>query len=188
MSITTAGDAIRYEEFRTADTAAMRRFFADAYPPSWRVGAVSDGAQSTHRRFATDSVTLNEVLIDGRLSCEIEAFDTVLAIHPLSGSMAVTAEPKRGLETVVIAADALPCAIDVEDARFRVVGLGMRELSRVASEGKSIPPQHVRFLDYKPRSAAAANSRPGRWTTSSPASATWIARVSRCWSGRPRTC
>ncbi|MHA7650091.1 helix-turn-helix transcriptional regulator [Mycobacterium sp. ML4] len=153
-----APDAVRYAKFHTAEPEAARRFFAQAYCPGWRTSSLTAGASLTHHRFETDAVTVDEVLIEGRLGCEIRTSDAVVVIQPRAGSLTLAGDPGTRMDSPVIAADGLPCAIQANTARFHVVRMDLRHLSQVAADKTGPLPQQIRFASCRPRSAAVAQT------------------------------
>lgn len=69
--------AVRYEQFRTGDPDAARRFFAEAYTPGWQITGLARGAVVVHRRCEAGSITFDEVMVQGRVGCEIPPADSV---------------------------------------------------------------------------------------------------------------
>ncbi|OBK31124.1 AraC family transcriptional regulator [Mycobacterium asiaticum] len=151
---------MRYEKFHTADSESARRFFASAYPPGWRITSLANGSSVSHRRFATDSVTVDELLIEGRMGCEIRTSDAVVVVHPRAGSLTLAGNSARRVDTPVIAADDLPCAIQADTARFHVVSMNQRQLSQSAADRSGPLPQSIRFASCRPCSAAMTHA----WT------------------------
>ncbi|MDT5349378.1 MAG: hypothetical protein QOH91_2665, partial [Mycobacterium sp.] len=84
--------ALGYQKFRTNDSDAVRRFFASAYTPGWRIDGIARRSAVTHQRCETGSMTLDEVLIQGRVDCEISAAESYVVIQPRAGSFTVTGE------------------------------------------------------------------------------------------------
>ena len=103
--------AVRYEQFRTVDAFAARRFFAGAYQPGWRLTGLASGSAVSHRRWQARSVTLDEVAIEGRARCEVPAADSVLVIQPRAGSLTVADGPIPTADCPVLVAHGIvPCA------------------------------------------------------------------------------
>lgn len=151
---------VRYEKFYTAESQAARQFFAHAYTPGWRTSSLSTGSSVTHHRFESDAVTIDEVLIEGRVGCEIRTTDAVVVIHPRAGSLTLAGDPGTRMDSPVIAADGLPCAVQANTARFHVVRMDLRHLTQVAAEKAGPLPQQIRFASCRPRSTAVART----WT------------------------
>ncbi|MDP7725799.1 helix-turn-helix transcriptional regulator [Mycobacterium sp. TY814] len=155
---TRAPDAVRYEKFHTSDSEAAQRFFAQAYHPGWRISSLAGGSSVTHHRFVSEAVTVDELLIEGRVGCEIRATDAAVVIHPRAGSLTLAGDPGTRMDTPVIAADDLPCAIQANTARFHVVQLDLRHLTQVAADRNGPLPQQIRFAGCRPRSTAVART------------------------------
>ncbi len=156
---TRAPDAVRYEKFHTAEPEAAKQFFAQAYQPGWRTSTLPSGSSVTHQRFETDPVTIDEVLIEGRVGCEIRSTDAVVVvIHPRAGSLTLAGDPGTRLETPVIAADGVPCAIQANTSRFHVVRMDLRHLTQVAVDKSGPLPQQIRFTGCRPRSMALSRT------------------------------
>ena len=150
--------AVRYEQFRTADPDAARRFFADAYRPGWRLAGLSSGSAVAHRRCEADSMTFDEVQIHGRASCTIPPADSVLVIQPRAGSLTVTGGPLPIADCPLLVAHGMSCVMHVNAARFAVVSLGPDVLHKVAADGLRPLPQQIQFLNWRPRSRAAVRA------------------------------
>lgn len=157
---TSAPDAVRYAKFHTSDSEAARRLFAQAYQPGWRTSTLTSGSSVTHQRFQSDVVTIDEVLIEGRVGCEIRTSDAVVVIQPRAGSLTLAGDPGTRMDTPAIAADGLPCAIQANTARFHVVRMDLRHLSQVAADKTGPLPQQIRFTSCRPRSMAVSRA----WT------------------------
>lgn len=155
---TRTPEIIRYAKFHTAESEAAKRFFAQAYQPGWRTSSLTGGSSVTHQRFESAAVTIDDVLIEGRVDCEIRTTDAVVAIHPRAGSLTLAGDTGSRLDTPVIAADGLPCAIQANTARFHVVHMDLRHLAQVAAEKTGPLPQQIRFASCRPRSTAAARA------------------------------
>jgi AraC-like DNA-binding protein len=155
---TRAPEAVRYKKFHTADTETARQFFAQAYQPGWRISSLTGGSSVTHQRFESEAVTIDEVLIEGRVGCEIRTTDAVVVIHPRAGSLTLAGDPGIRMETPVIASEGLPCAIQANTARFHVVRMDLRHLSQVAAERTGPLPQQIRFTSCRPRSMAVSRA------------------------------
>lgn len=155
---TRAPEAVRYTKFHTADSETARQFFAKAYQPGWRISSLTTGSSITHQRFESQTVTIDEVLIEGRVGCEIRTTDAAVVIHPRAGSLTLAGDPGIRMETPVIASDGLPCAIQANTARFHVVRMDLRHLSQVAAEKTGPLPQQIRFTSCRPRSMAVSRA------------------------------
>lgn len=144
--------AVRYEQFRTVEPEATRRFFAGAYAPGWRVSELAGQLAVTHRRCAAASLALDEVLIQGRLTVEIPPADSVLVIQPRAGSLTVTGGPFPNVDSPVLVAHGMSCALRVSGARFDVVTIAADALCKVAADWQAPLSQQIRFLNWRPRS------------------------------------
>ncbi|HTX93913.1 MAG TPA: hypothetical protein VME67_03135 [Mycobacterium sp.] len=63
--------SVRREQFRTIDAQAARQFFAGAYRPGWRISGLASRSAVSHRRCEAGSMTMDEVMIRGRVAVEI---------------------------------------------------------------------------------------------------------------------
>ncbi|ORV44596.1 AraC family transcriptional regulator [Mycobacterium conspicuum] len=137
---------------------AARRFFSGAYAPGWRLTGLTTGSAVNHRRCQARSITLDEVLIEGRLRCEIPAADTVVVIQPRAGSLTVTDGPLPTAECPVLVANGTLGALDLNTARFGVVSIAADVLHKAAAERRVPLPQQIQFLSWQPRSPAAVRA------------------------------
>ncbi|MCV7379253.1 AraC family transcriptional regulator [Mycobacterium alsense] len=147
--------AIRYEQFRTVDPEAARRFFAGAYAPGWRVSGSASQLVVTHRRCAAPSLALDEVVIQGRLTVEIPPAESVLVIQPRAGSLTLTGGPFPNVEGPVLVANGMSCALRVNGARFDVVTIAAAALRKVAADWQAPVAHQIRFVNSRPRSRSA---------------------------------
>jgi AraC-like DNA-binding protein len=147
-------DAIRHYHFHSTDPESARQFFQDAYTPGWRVEGLRPGSAVTQRRCDTGLITIEELLIEGRASCEIRATDRVMVIRPLGGSVTVDGAPNKRLDTPLLVADGLPCVLQTNAVRFGVVGIDAKVLRKVAGERSAPLPPHIQFLSSQPQSPA----------------------------------
>jgi len=150
--------AVRYEQFRTVQPEAMRRFFAGAYTPGWRVSGLTSRSAVTHRRCAGDSLAIDEVLIHGPSIFEIPPGETVVVIQPRAGSLTVTGGPFPNVDCPVLVAHGMSCALQVNGARFDVVSIAPEALHKITADWHSPPSQHIRFLNWRPRSRGAVRA------------------------------
>lgn len=151
--------ALTYKQFHTAELGAARRFFASAYKPGWRINELSKDVAVVHRRCEARSMMLDELLIQGRVECEISADEFVYVIQPRAGSLSVMDEPFPSPDYPLLVADGTPCLLDVNVARFDVVSIGANVLHKVAAaEQRSPLPPQIRFLTCYPRSLSAARA------------------------------
>jgi AraC-like DNA-binding protein len=150
--------ALRHEQYRTHDPDDARRFFAAAYAPGWQLTGLGRGSAINHRRCDTGSVSLDEVMIQGRVRCEIPGAKPVLVIQPRAGSLSTAASSFREVECPVLVADGMSTVLQVNSARFDVVRIGEDVLRKVAAGQHAPLPQKIRFLDWRPRSRAAVRA------------------------------
>lgn len=148
--------AVRHEQFRTFDPDDARRFFAATYTPGWRITGIGRGAAVKHRRYTAPAITLDEVLMHGLVNCQIPGADDVQVIQPRAGALTVDANPFPEPGHPVLVAHGMPCLLHVNSARFDVVSIGSDVLRRAAAGHYAPLPQKIRFLDWRPRSSAAA--------------------------------
>lgn len=158
QSTTLAREALRHEQFHTADPDAAQRFFAAAYRPGWRTGRLMKGSAVTHRRCAADVITIDEVVIQGRFDCDIRAADSVLVIQPRVGSLTITGDRVVAADAPVLAADGIERLLQVNSASFHVVCIEPGLLRKVAAAGQTPLPQQIQFLSSRPRSDAAVRA------------------------------
>lgn len=149
---------LRYEQFRTDDPVAARLFFARAYSPGWRIDGLTTGSAVTHSRWQAGSMTLDEVLIQDHVSCEIAAIDSVVVIQPRTGPLSVTAGESPTLDWPLLVAPGLPCVLRGNSVRFEVVIIALDVLHRVAADGSAPLPQRIQFQEGRPRSRAAVRA------------------------------
>ncbi|ORW91552.1 AraC family transcriptional regulator [Mycobacterium sp. IEC1808] len=150
--------AVRYEQFRTVQPDAMRRFFAGAYSPGWRVSGLTTRSALTYRQCAVDSLTIDEVLVHGPAIFEIPPAETVVVIQPRAGSLTVTGGPFPNVDCPVLVAHGLSCALQVNSARFDVVTIAPEALHKITMDWRSPPSQRIRFLNGRPRSRGAVRA------------------------------
>jgi AraC-like DNA-binding protein len=150
--------AVRYEQFRTGDPDAARRFFADAYRPGWQITGLARGSAVIHRRCQADSMTFDEVMIQGRVSCNIPPADSVLVIQPRAGSLTVTGGPLPIADCPLLVAHGMSCVMQVNAARFDVVSIAADVLRKVGADRLAPLPQQIQFLSWRPRSRAAVRA------------------------------
>ncbi|WP_241520485.1 helix-turn-helix transcriptional regulator [Mycobacterium paraense] len=150
--------AVRYEQFRILEPEAIRRFYAGAYTPGWRVGGMTSRSTVTHRRCSTASMAIDEVTIHDQLILEIPPADTVVVIQPRAGALSVTGGPFPSVDCPILVAHGMSCALRVSGARFDVVSIAPDALHRVAADGHAPPSHQVRFLNWRPRSRGAVRA------------------------------
>jgi AraC-like DNA-binding protein len=149
---------LRYEQFHTVEPEAVRQFFAAAYRPGWRVSELTSRPAVTHRRCETGLLTVDEVLVQGRLGLEIPPADTVVVIQPRAGSLTVTGGPFPDLDCPLLIAHGMSCVLRVNGARFDVVTVTAEALQNVAFDRHARPSQQIRFLNWCPRSHGAVRA------------------------------
>jgi AraC-like DNA-binding protein len=150
--------AVRYEQFRTVEPEAMRHFFAGAYRPGWRVSELAGRSAVTHRRCESGLITVDEVLVQGRLGLEIPPADTVVVIQPRAGSLTVMGGPFPDVDSPLLVAHGMSCALRVNDARFDVVTIAAEALHKVAGDRHAPLAQQIRFLNWRPGSHGAVRA------------------------------
>ena len=123
---------LRHYRFHTTEPEAARRFLEDAYTPGWRIDGLAPDAAVTQRRCDTGLITVDEVRIEGRASCDIRATDRVVVIRPLAGSMTVDSEPPERLDNPLLVAAGLPCVLQTNAVRLAVVCIDVSLLRKVA--------------------------------------------------------
>ncbi|MDD4867783.1 MAG: AraC family transcriptional regulator, partial [Mycobacterium sp.] len=142
--------AVRCEQFRTTDPEAARLFFAGAYAPGWRVTGLARGSVVAHRRCEADSVTVDDVLIQGRVSCQIPPADSVVVIQPRAGSLTVQGAASPSPDCPVLVAHGMSGVLQVSGARFDVVTIATDVLHKVAADLQAPLSQQIRFLSARP--------------------------------------
>ena len=150
--------ALRYEQFRTIDPDTARRFFASAYAPGWQLAGLARGSAVTHRRCEARSMTVDEVQIQGTVSCEIPPADSVVVIQPRAGTLTVTGDPLPSADWPVLVAHGMSCVLQLDAARFDVVSIADEVLHKGAADGHAPLPRQIQFLNWRPRSRAAVRA------------------------------
>jgi len=150
--------AVRYEQFRTVEPEAARRFFARAYAPGWGVSGLTSRSSVTHRRCAAGSMAVDEVLIQGPSVFEIPSGDTVVVIQPRAGALTVRGAPMPNVDCPVLIAHGMSCALRVNGARFDVVTVPADALQKVAADWQAPLSKHIRFLNWRPISRGAVRA------------------------------
>ncbi|MGO9746274.1 MAG: helix-turn-helix transcriptional regulator [Mycobacterium sp.] len=153
-----AAAAVRYEQFRSIEPQAARQFFAGAYNPGWRVAGITGRFAVNHRRSQTNSVAVDELVIQGRATLEIPASDTLVVIQPRAGSLTVAGGPLPAADCPVLVAHGMSCALQPNGARFDVVSVAPDALHRVAAACGAPVSQQAQFLHWRPRSRAAVRA------------------------------
>ncbi|OBI55573.1 AraC family transcriptional regulator [Mycobacterium sp. E796] len=159
---TQSAAAVRYEQFRTVQPDAMRRFFAGVYSPGWRVSGLTTRSAVTHRRCAAASMAIDEVLIHGPAIFEIppaeNPAENIVVIQPRAGSLTLTGGPFPNVDCPVLVAHGMSCALQVNGARFDVVTIAPDALHKITVDWRSAPSQRIRFLNWRPRSRGAVRA------------------------------
>lgn len=150
--------AVEYKQFRSSDVQAARRLFAGAYRPGWRLSGFTGHCAVSHRRRDTGSMTVDEVAIQGRLTLEIPAADTVVVIQPRAGSLSVAGGPSATADFPILVTHGMSCVLHCNGARFDVVVLAAEVLHAVAAEWHTALSQQTQFLKWRPRSRAAVRA------------------------------
>lgn len=151
-------DAVQYKQFRTADAHEARRFLAGAYQPGWRLAALGNHVVVSHRRSDAGSMTVDEVMIQGRVTLEIPAADTIVVIQPRAGSLSVGGGPVVTADFPILAANGMSCELHCNGARFDVVTVEADVLHKVAADRHTSLGQQTRFVNWRPRSRAAVRA------------------------------
>lgn len=148
---------VQYKQFRTADAHEARRFFVAAYQPAWRISGLVSHAVS-HRRSDAGSMTVDEVIIQGRVILEIAADETIVVIQPRAGSLSVAGGPLATADFPILVAHGMPCVLHCNEARFDVVSVGADVLNKVAADWQTSLGQPTQFVNWRPRSRAAVRA------------------------------
>ena len=149
---------VQYKQFRTADAQAVRRFFAGAYQPGWRVSGLASHAAVSHRRSDAGSMMVDEVMIQGRVTLEIPAADTIVAIQPRAGSLSVAGGPVATADFPILVAHGMPRVLHCNGGRFDVVTVEADVLNKVAADWQTSLGQQTQFVNWRPRSRAAVRA------------------------------
>lgn len=150
--------AVECKQFRSAGARAARRLFAGAYRPGWRLSELTGQCAVSHRRRDTGTMTVDEVAIQGRLTLEIPAGDTIVVIQPRTGSLSVSGGPSAAPDFPILVAHGMSCVLHCNGARFDVVVLAAGVLHAVAAEWHTALSQQTQFLKWRPRSRAAVRA------------------------------
>lgn len=146
--------ALRHEQFHTVDPDAAQRFFASAYRPSWRIKGSARGWSVTHRRCAAALLAVDEIATQGQVDCEVRAANNIVVIQPQGGLLTVAGDLVARGDTPVLAAESMPCRLQLNAARFNAVSIEAELLQKVATERHTPLPQRIKFLSSEPRSPA----------------------------------
>ena len=150
--------AVQHQQFRTIDAHAARRFFAGAYQPGWRISVLAGHTAMSHHRSVAGSMTVNEVMIQGRSTIEIPAADTIVVIQPRAGSLSVAGGPLATTDFPILVAHGMSCVLHCDSARFDVVTIEANTLQKVAAEWHKSLGQQTQFLNWRPRCRAAVRA------------------------------
>lgn len=150
--------AVRYDQFRTVDPQAARRFFGSVYKPGWRINGLAGRSAVSHRRCETDLMTVDEVTIQGRVALEIPAGDAVVVIQPRAGSLNLAGGPAATVDFPVLVAQGMSCVLQLSNARFDAVTIAAEVLHKAAADWRAPVPQQAHFLNWRPRSRAAVRA------------------------------
>ena len=149
---------VPYKQFRTADAHAARQFFAGAYQPGWRISGLAGPVTVSHRRSDAGSMTVDEVMIQGRVTLEIPAADTIVVIQPRAGSLSVAGGPVASADFPILVAHGMPCVLHCNGARFDAVTVEADVLNKVAADWQTSLGQQTQFVNWRPRSRAAVRA------------------------------
>lgn len=155
---TSSPTALRFEHFHSSDPQTTQRFFRSAYTPRWHLTGLVRGSAVTHRRCEVEGMTVDELLIEGRVGFEIPVADSVVVIQPRAGSLTVTGEPSTSADSPILIADGLPCALHATAARFHVVTIHSKLLRKVAAQRHVSAGPQIQFVSPRPRSRAGVLS------------------------------
>jgi AraC-like DNA-binding protein len=150
--------AVQYKQFRTADAHAARQFFAGTYRPGWRISGLGSHAAVSHRRSDAGLMTVDEVMIQGRVTLEIPAADTIVVIQPRAGSLSVVGGPVATTDFPILVAHGMSCVLHCNGARFDVVTVEADVLHKVAADWRTSLAQQTQFVNWRPRSRAAVRA------------------------------
>jgi len=150
--------ATRYDQARTIDSRAVRQFFAGAYSPGWRVAGLTSRSAASHRRCEAGLLTIDDVMVQGRMAFEVPASDRIVVIQPRAGSIGVAGGQYVGVDAPVLVADGMSCALQCNGARFDVVSLAADAMHKVAADWRPPRLAQTHFLDWRPRSRSAVRA------------------------------
>ena len=149
---------VQYKQFRTANAHAARRFFAGAYQPGWRISGPAGHAAVSHRRSDAGLMAVDEVMIQGHVTLEIPAADTIVVIQPRAGSLGVAGGPVATADLPILVAHGMPCVLHCNGARFDVVTVDAGVLNKVAADWQTSLGQQTQFVNWRPRSDTAVRA------------------------------
>ena len=147
-----------HDQARTIDSRAVRQFFAGAYSPGWRVTGFTSRSAASHRRCEAGLLSIDDVMIQGRMTFEIPASDMIVVIQPRAGSIAVASGQYVGVDAPVLVADGMSCALQCSGARFDVVSIAADAMRKVAADWRRPLLAQTHFLDWHPRSRSAVRA------------------------------
>jgi AraC-like DNA-binding protein len=150
--------AVQYGQTRAIDSRAARQFFAGAYSPGWRVTGLTSRSAVSHRRCEAGLLTLDDVMIAGRMDFEIPASDTIVVIQPRAGSIGVASAQYVAVDAPVLVADGMSCALQCNSARFDVVSIAADAMHKLAADWRPPLLQQTHFLGWRPRSRSAVRA------------------------------
>ncbi|WP_406816673.1 helix-turn-helix transcriptional regulator [Mycobacterium sp. M23085] len=150
--------AVQYKQFRTVDSLAARQFLASVYRPGWRLSGLATQAALSHRRSDAGSMTVDEVMIQGRVSLEIPAADTLVVIQPRAGALSIAGGPAATADFPILITHGMPRVLHCNGARFDVVTVEADVLHKVASDWHASLAQQTQFVNWRPRSRAAVRA------------------------------
>jgi AraC-like DNA-binding protein len=150
--------ATRHDQARTIDSRAVRQFFAGVYSPGWRVTGLTSRSAVSYRRCEAGLLTIDDVMIQGRMAFEIPASDTVVVIQPRAGSIGVASGQYVGVDAPVLVADGMSCALQCNGARFDVVSIAADAMHKVVADWRPPLLAQSHFLDWHPRSRSAVRA------------------------------
>ena len=126
--------------------------------PGWRLIGLAKGSAVSHRRSQARSITLDEIVIEGRLRCEVPAADGVVVIQPRAGSLTLADGSLPTADCPVLVADGMSCVLSLNAARFDVVSIAADVLQKAATDRRVPLAQQIQFLSWQPRSSAAVRA------------------------------
>jgi AraC-like DNA-binding protein len=119
-----------------------------AYAGSFTISGLVGGEPVQHARFDGGDFLLQEIVVPGRARIDAEPAAGALVIQVVSGFVRYSgpdAELELDVGQPVLAADGLPCALEVEHARLRLTVLDRPLLRRVAAEQPGSTVAQIQF-------------------------------------------
>lgn len=150
--------AVQYGQTRTIDSRTARQFFARAYSPGWRITGLESRSAVSHRRCEAGLLTLDDVMIHGRMDFEIPASDTIVVIQPRAGLVGVASGQYVAVDAPVLVADGMSCELQCKGARFDVVRIAADAMHKLAADWRPPLLEQTHFLDWRPRSRSAVRA------------------------------